>query len=116
VEEIEHKINELNNRISKIEAQQAIRDATLQNIEKKIDHIVEINERNDMKYQNREHCEQLSQFQAERSAVIKKQIETTASNFEAHMKDHYSTKDRALDWLWKGLFTAVVLAKMGNLF
>lgn len=115
MEEIERSINELKERVAKIEASQAARDVTLQNIEQKIDHLTDMSERNDLRYQNKEHCEQLSVFQAREIEMMDKRLHITETEFKAHEKDAYSAKDRMLDWLWKGIFSAVVLAKLGNL-
>jgi len=114
-DQIERSINELKERINKIEASQAMRDVTLKNIEQKIDHLTDMSEKNDVKYQNREHCDQLSIFQARELEIMTKRMDTSEQKFETHMKDHYSKADRLATWLTTAMVSAFVIAKMANL-
>ena len=109
------RIMRLEERFAEIEKTQVAQSSTLEQIEKKLDKVIEMGDKNDERYQNKEHCNQLSDFQESQLKHYDEKIITIGKKFEEHLTRHWNSSDRVIGYIQTALI-GIVLAKLANIF
>lgn len=113
--DIDNRIQRLEDRMGEAEKMQIQQKAVLEQIEKKIDRVIEMYDKAEKRYVTREICEQTDEYQTIQIKVCQDRISNLSSEFKKHIQDHYGSKDRIVSYIQTAAL-GVIIAKLANLF
>lgn len=112
--DIDSRIQRLEDRVVETEKLQAAQKSVLDQIEKKIDRVIEMYDQAEKRYVTKESCEQTDDYHTTQLSICQERISSLSSEFKKHIQEHYGSKDRIIAYIQTAAL-GVIIAKLANL-